>query len=209
MASRLGCQLVKLPIKYLGIPLGANPNKISTWEPILSRIWNKLAAWRAKTLSRAGRLTLIKGVLNSLPLFYVSIFKAPKGMIKMIVQMQRQFFWQGSGKGKCLPLIKWSIIQKPKAFGGLGVDDLVIKNAALLFKWWWCFLDEGNPLWKCIMCSIHKLNPEEVIPNQQNKGLVGSLWKSISKVASWDDKIHKVITDGWCKRVEEGSSTKF
>lgn len=43
MAKRLGCQLVKLPTKYLGIPLGANPNKISTWEPILSSIQNKLS----------------------------------------------------------------------------------------------------------------------------------------------------------------------
>lgn len=33
--------------------------------------------------------------------------------------------------------------------------------------------------------------------------------KSISKVASWDEKINKVITEGWCKRVEDGKNTKF
>ena len=30
--------------------------------------------------------------------------------------------------------MSWDIMQKPKDMGGLGVGDLIIKNAALLFK---------------------------------------------------------------------------
>lgn len=129
MANRLGGQLVKLPTKYLGIPLGANPNKIGTWESILTRIRNKLASWKTKTLSRAGRVVLIKAVLNSLPLYYLSIYKAPRRVIMKIVQMQHHFLWQGNKSGRGLPLIRWSIIQKPKALGGLEVDNLIIENA--------------------------------------------------------------------------------
>ena len=50
-----------------------------------------------------------------------------------IIQVQRRFFWAGSGNGKGLPLVAWEGIQRPKHLGGLGVSDLVIKNAAPLF----------------------------------------------------------------------------
>jgi len=32
----LGCTLVKLPITYLGVPLGANMNRISSWRIVLN-----------------------------------------------------------------------------------------------------------------------------------------------------------------------------
>lgn len=33
VARIMGCKLEKLPIKYLGLPLGANPGRIKTWQP--------------------------------------------------------------------------------------------------------------------------------------------------------------------------------
>jgi len=39
-------------------------------------------------------------------------------------------------------VVKWEIVQKPKDKGGLGVVDFLLKNAALLFKWWWRYAYE-------------------------------------------------------------------
>ena len=64
----LGCCVADLPIKYLGIPLGANPRRKETWKPIIEKIEKKLSGWRASLLSQAGRLVLIKSVINSLPI---------------------------------------------------------------------------------------------------------------------------------------------
>ena len=33
----LKCVLVPLPIRYLGILLGVNPNRIETWQPVLDK----------------------------------------------------------------------------------------------------------------------------------------------------------------------------
>lgn len=44
------------------------------------------------------------------------------------------FFWTGTNHRKGLPLIKWEIVQRPNSMGGLGVEELVIKNVALLIK---------------------------------------------------------------------------
>ncbi|GJT70760.1 hypothetical protein Tco_1030046 [Tanacetum coccineum] len=42
----------------------------------LMRVQDKLSSWKAMSLSIGGRLTLIKPVLGSIPLYYLSIFKA-------------------------------------------------------------------------------------------------------------------------------------
>ena len=88
----LGCGLEKLPFTYLGIPLGANPRKSCTWKPIIDKIEKRLAMWKARNLSRARRLVPIKAVLNSLPMYYLSIFRIPKNVARLIAQIQRRFF---------------------------------------------------------------------------------------------------------------------
>lgn len=127
MADTLGCQLVELPINYLGIPLGANPRKPATWRPVINRIQKRISMWKAKVLYRAGRLVLIQSVLNSIPPYYLSLFKMPKKVAKQIIRLQRDFFWHGANNKKGVPLVKWDLIQKPKSLEGLGVDDLVLK----------------------------------------------------------------------------------
>lgn len=92
--------------------------------------------WKTKLQSRVGRLVLIKLVLNSMHLYFMSLFQVPKNVVKQIIKIQREFFWKRAGNRRGLSLLKWEVIQKPKRLGGLGVDDITIKNVALLFKWW-------------------------------------------------------------------------
>ena len=162
MSDFLHCKLQNLPLTYLGIPLVANPNKVSTWRPVIEKVERKLALWKAKVLSRAGRLVLIKAVLNTLPLYFLSIFKISKKVARRIVQLQRNFFWSIDDKKKGIPLISWESIQKPKIYGELGVGDIIIKNAELLFKWWWRFSDKSDALWKQIIWSNHYSQKESV-----------------------------------------------
>ena len=82
LAQRLNCISKKLPFNFLGMPLGANPKRKSTWSPIVDKVRKKLSSWKRKLLSFAGRLTLIKSVLSNLPIYFLSIFKMPKGIVK-------------------------------------------------------------------------------------------------------------------------------
>ena len=113
-------------------------NKCSAWKPVVEKIQNRLTSWKTKILSRAGRLRLIKSVLNSLPVYYMSMFKMPKTIAQKIVNIQRRFFWGGAnessgGKMGC-PTIKWANIELPKELGGLGVGNIMHRNLILLFK---------------------------------------------------------------------------
>ena len=146
MCGILGCSNGRLPMKYLGIPLGANPKRVETWKPIINRIERKLSAWKMKILSKARRLVLIKSVLSSLPLYLLGLFKMPSEVAKKMISLQRKFFGGKPGGGSGIPLVSWEVIEKPKNDGGLGVGNLVVKNSAPLFKWWWRFLKEDCPL---------------------------------------------------------------
>lgn len=131
MARKLGCKLVDLPITYLGIPLGRKSKKCSCMESCDkegTKKKKKLATWKSIVLSRAGRLVLIKSVLNCLPLYYISLFKIPRKVVKRLVNLQRAFFSSGQEGKKGIALVKWETIQKPKHLGGLGVDNLIIKK---------------------------------------------------------------------------------
>ena len=56
VSQKLGCMNMKLPVRYLGIPLGTNPRKNVVWEPIVQKISSRLKLWKPKLLSRARRL---------------------------------------------------------------------------------------------------------------------------------------------------------
>lgn len=48
MANILGCQSGKLPMKYLGLPLGADPSRIATWNPVVDNVKKKLKLWKQR-----------------------------------------------------------------------------------------------------------------------------------------------------------------
>ena len=42
----LGCRHSSLPLKYLGLPLGAKFKESSIWNPILEKMERRLAGWK-------------------------------------------------------------------------------------------------------------------------------------------------------------------
>lgn len=84
MKADLKCTVLSLPIKYLGIPLGANPKRVATLHPVIDKIRKKLSGWKVNMLSKAGKLTLIKSVLNNLPIFYLGLFKMLRVLLRRL-----------------------------------------------------------------------------------------------------------------------------
>nr|XP_029153455.1 uncharacterized protein LOC114927581 [Arachis hypogaea] len=154
----LGCKQAVLPVRYLGISLGVNPRLVKTWKPIIDKVEEKLSLRKAKVLNKAGKLVLIKSVLNSLPIYYLSLYKMPKAVADKLIALQMRFMWCKGDGNDGIPLVKWEMVQAPKKARGLGVGDAMLWNTALLFKWWWQFSKEDCPLWKKIICLYNNLN---------------------------------------------------
>lgn len=72
IASELGCQVGSLPFKYLGLPLGSRSLSCVDWNHVVDMFRAKLSICKAKHLSIGSRLTLIKSVLSSIPIYPLS-----------------------------------------------------------------------------------------------------------------------------------------
>nr|KYP37880.1 Putative ribonuclease H protein At1g65750 family [Cajanus cajan] len=121
-AQLLNCKLLKLHFIYLGLPIGANPRRKEIWNLVVEKIKRRLSNWKGKVLSMAGRVQLINSVLTSLPLYYLSFYKIPKGVSSEISRLQRQFLW-GSNQGtKKMAWIKWEKVIVSKEKGGGWVE---------------------------------------------------------------------------------------
>jgi len=94
-AMVLNCKVGVIPFMYLGLPIGGNARRLSFWEPLLKRFKSRLSGWKMKHLSLGGRLVLLKFVLSSLPVYALSFFKAPSGIVSSIESMLNCFFFRG------------------------------------------------------------------------------------------------------------------
>ena len=75
--SVLGYKQGTLPMKYLGLLLGAKFKDKTIWNPILEKIERRLVGWKRLYLSKGGRVTLIKSTLSNLPTYFLSLFPIP------------------------------------------------------------------------------------------------------------------------------------
>ncbi|KAL5133787.1 hypothetical protein HKD37_03G007065 [Glycine soja] len=83
-ADFLNCAMLHFPFCYLGLPIGINLRRKVVWEPIIRKLEPRLNKSNHRSISMAGRITLINVVLTALPLFYLSFFRAPSTMINRL-----------------------------------------------------------------------------------------------------------------------------
>lgn len=72
-------------------------------------------------------------MLTSIPIYYISFFKAPIYILNLLKKLQRHFVWGGAvGWNKRIAWVSWEVVCNPKEKGGLGIKDLEKFNLALL-----------------------------------------------------------------------------
>ncbi|GKE06580.1 hypothetical protein Tco_1398598 [Tanacetum coccineum] len=126
-AESIGCSIFNVPFNVLGVKVGDIMLRRSAWEDIIGKLSSRLSKWKLKALSIGGRLTLIKSVLTSLPLYHMSIFKCPMGVLKLMESIRRNFFNGVVNSEKKLSLIGWKNILASKK-----IKDLVFQVSLLL-----------------------------------------------------------------------------
>lgn len=91
LANQLGCSMGGWPLTYLGLPLGGNPLSESFWCPVIDRVRKRLDGWKKAFISKGGRMVLIQSVLSSIPIYYLSIFRIPSKVARMLEKLMRDF----------------------------------------------------------------------------------------------------------------------
>ncbi|GJS02927.1 RNA-directed DNA polymerase, eukaryota, reverse transcriptase zinc-binding domain protein [Tanacetum coccineum] len=144
-----------IPFSYLGLPIGSNMKSIASWKTLVDRFHMRLSFWKANLLSIGGRLTLIKSMLGSLGIYYLSIFRATESVLQDLERIRAKFFWDGNKDENKIAWVKWLIILNFFDKGGLNIGSLKAFNLALFQKWRWRLLSSPNALWVKVIKAYH------------------------------------------------------
>lgn len=120
--------------KYLGMPVLQKWMNKETFSSVLERANSRLAGWKKHVLSLAGRATLTKAVLSSLPVHSMSSVMMPKSTLASLDKLARSFLWGSTDEKRKQHLVSWEKVCTPKNEGCLGIRSSVNMNTALIAK---------------------------------------------------------------------------
>lgn len=105
---------------------------------------------------------LLKLVLSSIPLYYLSFFRVPRKVLNILIGIHRTFLW-GFGEGNTgICWESWIKMRLPKVLGCLGVKHLDIFNLSLLGKWRWRLLVDRGAVWfSLLLCRYGDFDNQE------------------------------------------------
>ncbi|GKE04909.1 RNA-directed DNA polymerase, eukaryota [Tanacetum coccineum] len=154
-ASTFGCSILQNQFRYLGVMVGESMSRKNAWADVVLKLRSRLSKWKVKTLSIGGRLTLLKSVLGASPLYNMSIFKVPRGVLKEMEAIRNHFFIGSDPVNKKITWIAWEKVLAAKIKGGLGVSSFHALNRALLLKWVWRFVSHDGSFWFRVIQAIY------------------------------------------------------
>jgi hypothetical protein len=137
LTRTLGFRQGDLPTKYLGNQLDINPTRMKNWQGVIDKIKNRLASWPFRSLNIASRIVLLKSVLQSIPIYPLSIKATSKGVCTKLKEIFGKFLWEGPKQQRKWALVSWKNLVKRKEEGGLGIRDPEMLNKILGAKLWW------------------------------------------------------------------------
>ena len=138
-----GFRLGTTPFTYLGVPIFSGKPKAAHFAPIADRIKNKLAAWKASLLSIAGRVQLVKSVIQGMLIHSISIYSWPTSLLKDLEKSIRNFIWSGDTTKRKMVTVAWIKVCKITSQCGLSIRSLIDLNEASNLKLCWDFINSS------------------------------------------------------------------
>nr|XP_016504579.1 PREDICTED: uncharacterized protein LOC107822538 [Nicotiana tabacum] len=145
-----GIKRQEFPIVYLGCPIFYSRRKMEYYQPMITKVLDRLQSWKGKLLPIGGRTILIAHVLQSMPIHLLSAVNPPAYVINILHKIFAQFFWSSSVTGNNRHWVSWSTLCMPQEEGGIGFRSLHDVAKALFCKLWWKYRTKPS-LWSSFM----------------------------------------------------------
>nr|GEU38896.1 pentatricopeptide repeat-containing protein At1g63330-like [Tanacetum cinerariifolium] len=168
----------KLPVKYLGGPLVTKRIGVKDCKNLVDKVRNRTMSWKNKCLTyaelndgnlnegmhlistgSAPGLQLVASVLESIHVYWATIFLLPQTIINDINGLLKGFLWNQDERASGRAKVAWKNLCKTKTQGGLGLKDLGIWNKDLIIEHLWHVAIEKDSLW-VKWVSTYKLKKE-------------------------------------------------
>ncbi|XP_060210297.1 uncharacterized protein LOC132637182 [Lycium barbarum] len=165
------------PFTYLGVPIYYGRRMNIHYNEIIEKIQNRLSSWIGKLLSIGGRTTLIKHVLQSMPIHLLSACDPSSGILAQIHRLFAKFFWSNSVGNSSKHWATWTTLCHPQEEGGMGFRSLQDISKALFTKLWWNMRTKQS-LWRTFMSNKYLKKFHAVIAPSRSGTYV---WKKMIK----------------------------
>ncbi|XP_043694249.1 uncharacterized protein LOC122644954 [Telopea speciosissima] len=173
------------PTRYLGVDLFKGRVKKDFTLPLVDKFKARLAGWKGRLLSMAGRVELVRSVICSILMHNFSVYLWPASSVELMERWIQNFIWSGDANISKSITVRWSKLCKPKCEGGLGVRRLKEINLALLAKLAWFMKNDNSSFAKFLRGRLIKAD------GSLKQGVKSSILPGIRK-----DKVADYIDDG-------------
>ncbi|XP_075080304.1 uncharacterized protein LOC142165824 [Nicotiana tabacum] len=124
------------PIIYLGCPIFYARRKLEYYQPLITKVMDKLQSWQA--------------------------VNPPNYVINRLHKLFAQFFWSSSVGGTSRHWASWNTLCMPVEEGGIGFKSLHDVAKTLFSKLWWNFRTKPS-LWSSFVCQKYCKKMNSVI----------------------------------------------
>ncbi|KAG5599773.1 hypothetical protein H5410_031143 [Solanum commersonii] len=131
---------------------------------------NRITWWKEKILSYRGRCTLVKHVLQSLPIHLISTISPLSTVIKQIQSLLADFFLGWTNDKRKYHWSSWKNLSFPYEEGGIGMRNLQERSNPISKKW----ETDESLTWKHLMQN--KVRIEKHIHWKINSGTCSFWW---------------------------------
>ncbi|CAL1361155.1 unnamed protein product [Linum trigynum] len=201
LASRAEIPLTVDIGRYLGVMAIHGRVTKSRYQDLMLRIQRKLAPWKAKHLSLAARITVVKSISASIPIYPMQTELLPMNVCRSLDRINRSFIWGDTEARKKLHLVGWPQLLKPKDKGGLGIRSTREVNLSMLAKGGWRILQEKDNLWVQMVRAKYGGNREHLDLLRPVQGS-SFTWASFTKAAD-------LLKKGCAWNIHRENQTKF
>ena len=178
--------------KYLGIPVDPRTPKREIGNQIIDRLQSRLQTWKGKFVSPARKLTLIKSVMQAMPIYSMSIHRLSKDTYNRIDRIIRDFWWGNTAEVRKLHTIAWDTICQPKEIGGVSIRKTEQFNQALLAKQYWRINQNPQSLLATTLKGKYFPKAQNLWDMERCPTIASQLWKGI-----WRTKETLLIGAKW------------
>ena len=109
----------RLPCTYLGLPLSIKKLRKGDLQPALDKLANKLAMWKARLLTKEGRVLYVQFVLSASVVYHLMALDVDPRFIRAVDRFRRGFLCacrEDARGGNCM--VAWRDVCQPKFLGG-------------------------------------------------------------------------------------------
>ena len=98
ITQNLPATRASFPLRYLGLPLFVWKLRLVDLQFLVDKVASKLTTYEGQNITTIGRTALVKFVLTSQVIYFITPLIIPPSILFKVNQLERSFLWSGSDK---------------------------------------------------------------------------------------------------------------